>query len=405
MTKVFSFHLMPYLDADIEGYNQNKYDSAWVTYPNKHYDPVKGHQYYNEFLEQLEYADRMGFDAVCVNEHHQNSYGNMPSPNIMAAMLARSTKGKIAILGNATSLHSLPQRVAEEIAMLDVVTGGDRIICGLVRGIGAEYFNFRNVNPNESKDRFYEAHDLILKAWYEDGPIEFHGEYFDVPFLNAWPRPISKQIPIFLPSTGSRDTVKFAARHKYPYIVTVSSLPTIKKIYDDYREQANRFGYTAVQSQLGLNHKIYVAETDAKAWEEFEEHIRFWYKYQINFKGYQAFPPGYIGAEARQFAMEALVNDNIADMSPQEMFDKGYVTVGSPETVKQRLTELQKETGVGVINAFMQIGNMPHWKAMKNIDLFSRYVLKDIQKLGDDTELEQGDTLAGKNKEEVALYY
>ena len=93
-----------------------KYGSAWITLPNSYYDPEKGRQYYHQFFDQLEFADRLGFDGVCVNEHHQTAYGNIPSPNVMAALLARHIKnGKIAIVGNAISLHAIPQRVPKAV--------------------------------------------------------------------------------------------------------------------------------------------------------------------------------------------------------------------------------------------------------------------------------------------------
>ena len=119
----------------------------------------------------------LGWDGICVNEHHQNCYGTMPSPNVMAAMLVRrTTRAKIAILGNGLPLRENPLRIAEEIAMLDVVSGG-RIISGFVRGIGAEYFS-TGVNPTHSRERFYEAADLILRAWTEPGPFAFDGSFY-----------------------------------------------------------------------------------------------------------------------------------------------------------------------------------------------------------------------------------
>ena len=83
----------PYLPADYDG-------PAWVWCPNALYDPKEGHRLYNEYLDLLESSEELGFDGVCVNEHHQNAYGNMPSPNLMAAALARGTKKmKIAVIG------------------------------------------------------------------------------------------------------------------------------------------------------------------------------------------------------------------------------------------------------------------------------------------------------------------
>src|SRR2546428_1707294 len=125
-----------------------------VALPTRHYDPGLGHTLYNQYLDQFEHAERLGWDGLCVNEHHQNCYGTMPSPNVMAAMLVRRTsRAKIAILGNGLPLRDNPLRVAEEIAMLDVVSGG-RVISGFVRVISAEYFSTA-VNPTHSRERFY----------------------------------------------------------------------------------------------------------------------------------------------------------------------------------------------------------------------------------------------------------
>ena len=133
-----------------------------MTAPNSFYDPELGHPLYNRYLDELELADQLGFDGVCVNEHHQTAYGGMPSPNIMAACLARRTKqAKLVILGNVLPLYDHPQRIAEEIAMLDVITKG-RVISGMVVGTGMEYFSYR-INPTHARERFHEAHDLIMK--------------------------------------------------------------------------------------------------------------------------------------------------------------------------------------------------------------------------------------------------
>src|SRR6185437_16583913 len=111
----FAFHLMPWdrLTADFG----DKYESAWTWLPNSLYDPAHGHELYNRYLDELVLADELGFDGVCVNEHHQNAYGTMPSPNIMAATLVRRTsRMKIAMVGNGLPLRDHPLRVAEEVA-------------------------------------------------------------------------------------------------------------------------------------------------------------------------------------------------------------------------------------------------------------------------------------------------
>jgi len=168
--KFYSFHLMPYGALDLD--YVEKHVSASLVLPNSYYDPKIGHELYNRYLDELELADALGFDGVCVNGHHQSAYGLMPTPAVMAGALSRSVKrGKICILGRALPLLSNPLSVAEEYAMLDNITGG-RFIAGFVRGIGVEY-HATGVNPTYSLERFHEAHDLIIRAWTEEGPFPF----------------------------------------------------------------------------------------------------------------------------------------------------------------------------------------------------------------------------------------
>jgi hypothetical protein len=103
------FHLMPYpfLPDDFK----QKYRSVWVDVPSTLYDPEKGHWLYNQYLDQLEFADSLGYDGICVNEHHQNAYGLMPSPNLMGAALTRRTS-KIPARTPSTSPKTSARRVA-----------------------------------------------------------------------------------------------------------------------------------------------------------------------------------------------------------------------------------------------------------------------------------------------------
>src|SRR5438128_9114701 len=158
--KFYFFHLMPWPDLPADFSDKSKHPSAWVTLSNRFYDPEKGHLLYNRYLDELEYAEKLGYDGTCVNEHHQNAYGTMPDPNIMAShIIARTTNIRVGIIGNALPLHANPLRVAESVAMLDVISGG-RVISGFVRGTGMEYHSLR-VNTATSRQRLRDAHAPI----------------------------------------------------------------------------------------------------------------------------------------------------------------------------------------------------------------------------------------------------
>ena len=169
--KSIFFHLMPYRDLPDDF--EERYESVWVTPPNTELcDPAKVAQYYKWNLDELELADQLGFDGLGVNEHHQNAYGFMASPNLMAAALARRTPNNSAILvlGNTLALYSPALRVAEEFAMLDCMTDG-RLAAGFPVGTSMDVNRCYGITPTETRPRFYEAHDLIMKAWTQPGPF------------------------------------------------------------------------------------------------------------------------------------------------------------------------------------------------------------------------------------------
>src|SRR5438093_9539683 len=167
--KFHSFHLMPY--PDLPDDFAEKYRSVWVDVPGHLFDPAVAHAAYNEYLDELEYAAAMGFDGICVNEHHQNAYGLMPSPNLMASALARrAPNAALIVLGNSLALYNPPTRVAEEFAMLDVLSGG-RLVAGFPVGSSMDTNYCYGQIPALLREKYREAHDLIIRAWTDPDPF------------------------------------------------------------------------------------------------------------------------------------------------------------------------------------------------------------------------------------------
>ena len=367
----FMFHLMPYpyLPADFD-----ERESAWVTLPNTTYDPTVGTGLYNRYLDVLEYAEQLGFDGICVNEHHQNAYGTMPSPNLMAAALVRRTeKLKLAIVGNGLPLRDHPLRVAEEVAMLDVISGG-RIISGFVRGIGDEYFSM-SIDPSTSRERYSEAHDLIIKAWTTEGPFRWIGKHYRLNYVNVWPRPLQQpHPPIWIPAFGSTETMSWAAENHYTYLSVFAPSKLLKRWFDGYREGARAAGYEAPRDKIGILLPIYVAETDRQAHAEGRQYVTWLYHKGLKHKFEHLFPPGYMTDHSwGRFLQSGL--GAYSDVSYEDLVAQGYAVVGSPATVRERLAELAEELGFGLVNALLHIGDMPHDHTIRNMELFAREVM------------------------------
>lgn len=358
---------------------EQKWDSAWTWLPNSIYEPQHGGELYNRYLDELIYAEELGFDGVCVNEHHQNAYGTMPSPNLMAAILARQTKRvKIAVVGNALPFYNPPTRVAEEYAMIDCISGG-RLIAGLVVGGGPEYYSF-TINPTFARSMYHEAFDLVLRCWTEPGPFEHYGKHWKLKYVNPWPRPIQQpHPPIWIPGAGSKETIDFVAKRRYSYMgIPYFHIDFFKRNFDSFREACEKYGYQADPSQLGWLLPTYVAETDEQAWAEYEEHL--WYFQRKLLKGLVVLPPGYTSARSIAGINKALSKFLINVKTRKEIEDGVYAVVGSPETVRDKLIHYAKYLGVGNLLSLFQLATLPTDLTRKNMRLFAQQVMPALRK-------------------------
>lgn len=384
----FHYHHMmpwPYLPEDFD----EKYDSSWITLPNALYDPARGHDLYTSYFQEIERADELGWDSVIVPEHHQNASSTIPSPNIMAAVLTQRIKhAKIGVVGNSLPLHSDPLRVAEEIAVLDVISGG-RIISGFVRGIGMEYFNY-NINPILSRERMNEAHDLIIQAWTRPGPFAFQGEHFNYRYVNIWPRPIQQpHPPIWLPGSLSFETIDSAARHHYPYMSVFMPTEQRKMAYDLYRRLAEeKYGYEAPPENLAFCAPIFIAETDDKALKEAEPYVD-WLFNQGFFKVRPQYvsPPGYFSEQSALNMIKSGAGEQLLKKrSIKELVDTGVVIVGSVETVIEKLAYHCDELHAGMIVNITRMGSMSDDMVREQQDRMAKYVMPYFRSESTSTE-------------------
>jgi alkanesulfonate monooxygenase SsuD/methylene tetrahydromethanopterin reductase-like flavin-dependent oxidoreductase (luciferase family) len=369
--KFFNFHLMPYRDIDLDAVARN--GSAWVTLSNRHYDPGKGAELYHDYLDQMELADRLGFDGVCLNEHHQTAYGLMPVPGVLAGALARSIKrAKIAILGRALPLTNNPLTIAEEYAMLDNLSRG-RLIAGFVRGIGAEYHS-SGVNPAFSQERFAEAHDLIVRAWTEPGPFAYSGKHYQFRYVNIWPRPYQEpHPPIWIPSQGSGSTIRWAARMRYTYCQTLSPIAAVARFFQLYRDEADKAGYAASADQLAWSNTIYVGDTDAKAIREARPHLEALVNYLLKMPTEMLLPPGYTDPASIKRVRNVKVTGTT--QSIEDLIAAGVVIIGGPETVRQKLAEYQDLAGFNTSLTKTQFGTLPNDMARANMPAIAEEIL------------------------------
>lgn len=377
------FNLMPwpYLPNDF----REKHRSVWVDIPNTLYDPQKGHFLYHQYMDQLEYAESAGFDGIGVNEHHQNGYGLMPSPNIIAAGLARRTsRAAVAVIGNSLALYNPPIRVAEEFAMLDVISGG-RLLAGFPVGTSMDTNYCYGQIPALTRDKYAEAHELVLRAWQEDEPFAFDGKYNQLRWVNCWPKPIQKpHPPIYIPGGGSVETWDFCLDHDYNYsYLSFTGYLRGKQLLDGYWDRVAKRGKDESPYRAAFAQTICVAETDQEAEKLYAEHVSYFYNRCLHIYGGFADAPGYRTIKTLQANVVNALDEDFQKLFPtltwKQLVDDGYVIAGSPATVRERMEAMIKGLRVGHVFCLIHVGDMPDWKTRYSTQLFAEKVMPHLQ--------------------------
>ena len=381
--EIFWFSEQPYghvTDQDIENY-----DSGRLGFPNTHFDPEKAHVLYNQYHEQYAWADEVNFDGIMSNEHHASYWCMKPSVNLDAAVIAKVTKkARIAILGNVISIND-PVRMAEEIAMLDCYSGG-RVISGFVRGTAVESLQ-SGIDPTENRERFEEAHDLILKCWTEPGPFRYEGKHYHYRAVNPWVLPIQKPHPeVWFPGLYSAESVVWAARHRHPYMNLGSLLEHTAQLREIYIDTAREVGFQPGPEHFGAILKAFVADTDEKA-QEIGRTFLWTENHRQRGPREHNDPPGYQSRDAVRLQMSRAgagggPGGGVGQkMSYEELQEHNSIIVGSPETVIRKLSYVIERLQPGYIHIYGNEGDMPHEDVMRSIELLGKEVIPALHEI------------------------
>ncbi len=367
-------HFMPYSDLPE---NHKDFKSTWVSFPNKYFDPDKGHELYNRYIGELVLADQLGYDAVVVNEHHNTVYSMMATPNIIASSLVAQTKNvRICVWGTPPNFM-MPNRLAEEYATLDVMSKG-RLEVAFPLGTGMEYWS-NPVNPATAREKFRESLKIILQAWSEDGPTTHYGNHYTYRFLNPWPRPYQRpHPPCYIVGTGSPETIDLAAELGFGYASVFVTQARAKELNEQLRERAAHFGHTIRPDQLPLLTFVYVAETQEQAEKEYIPHLqRFFEDFARTVPQYLA-PPGYLSVD--QLKQRAATADKMhGGFDFKAISSSFFISVGTPDKVANDIGEWTVRMKTNHINSVMHVADMPHWKTVKNLTLFAEEVMPRLK--------------------------
>ncbi len=384
--RVFQFTEQPYPDA----WNDHN-GSLRVNLPNRKLDPVHAADLFHRYYDEWQLADELGLD-IMLNEHHATATCMSAAVVIGLSVLSRITKrARLLVLGYPIANRPDPLRAAEELATIDVISRG-RLEMGFVRGVPQEV-PIANLNPVFQSERFWEAHDFIMKALTShDEPFNWESANFQYRQVNVWPRCYQQPHPPVWSTTGSTQTARKLGTYGY-VMATLGTGYDTRRLYDAYRRgfsearggaaaPADRFAY------LGL---VAVGRTEEEARRRGELIASYPRSSSIVFMPFRN-PPGYLSVEdnvrmlkgegkPRSYTKDGRVVE-MATGSVQDLIDAGVLFCGTPDQVYDQIVDFVEHCG-GMGNLLMMghAGPMSHEDTVENLTLFAKEVFPRLKEL------------------------
>jgi alkanesulfonate monooxygenase SsuD/methylene tetrahydromethanopterin reductase-like flavin-dependent oxidoreductase (luciferase family) len=380
-------------------FTEQAYPDAWsspeqslrVSLPNKNCDPVVAHALFKRYQDEFAAADELGFN-IMVNEHHASATCMSASAAVTLAILARITKkARLLSLGMPVANRSDPVRVAEELAMVDVISGG-RLEMGFVRGVPYEAY-LAPSSPVGMSDRLWEAHDLVIKAMTErEGPFRFDGDHFQVRSVNIWPRPYQTPHPPVWITSSSAGSMRKIAEHGYIAACFLAGYK-VGEYFAAYRKAYAASGRgEAGPDRLGYLGLCAIGRDDREIRERAQKMITV---HRVGERVGDAYrnPAGYLTAadnarilRAGARTVERSVTTRggkktlISDCTMEDFIEAGMLFAGTPDQVYQQIIEFSEGVGgIGNIMLMMQGGTLSHRETIDSLELFSKEVLPRLQ--------------------------
>jgi alkanesulfonate monooxygenase SsuD/methylene tetrahydromethanopterin reductase-like flavin-dependent oxidoreductase (luciferase family) len=397
--KVCLFQQAPYRFLP-DGFEDRGVSSAVSTPYGELVEPARLFDSYRWFMDEMLAALRMGFDGVALTEHGQTSYDMVPNPSLPAAVLAHAIRverpdAALIVIGRSLGKTREPLRIAEEYAMLDCLSGG-RLVAGLPTGLSYDANLNNGIPPVETRDRYKEAVELLLRSWTESEPFTWNGRFSQYPLVNSWPRPLQEpHPPIWIPGSGTPGTMHWVLREQFAFVYLgwFGLTMTARRIFDRFWGFADEMGIQRNPYRIGFVQTVMVSETDERAELEYGRHVQNAFR-----QGIGSLPLHYMGLPGYvdPGGVEALLRDpgdlglalELRHATFGRLLEERSVIAGSPATVRDQILDFTKEFRIGNLLVMLQMGGMPHDLTLKNIHLFAEEVLPRLRNVWADEERE-----------------
>jgi alkanesulfonate monooxygenase SsuD/methylene tetrahydromethanopterin reductase-like flavin-dependent oxidoreductase (luciferase family) len=319
-----------------------------------------------EMFEQAAHADALGFDWISFSEHHYAPLLVLtPNPFVFAAAaIQHIRRAKIALFGPILPLHN-PIHVAEEIAMLDVLSGG-RLLLLFLRGVPYELRAF-SVNLDEARAMTQEATLLITRALTDPQPFSWEGTYYRYPTVAVWPGLLQRPHPPLYSTGNSFASATFAASHGHGLALSFAPLSYIAQAIPHYQAEAARYGWEPQRDQVVFRGNLIATETDEEA-----QQLATQLAAMPHLKRPQSAPT----------VAASTGSGNRVSLTAPVLLNQAQFC-GSPQTLVSQMKALS-DLGVGVVDLVVPTGLMSQAQVLHSLELLAREVLPHIHALGGD---------------------
>ena len=332
-------------------------------------------QVFNEVVEEISYAEELGFDSVWLPEHHFATPGLLGNPiTLTAAISQRTRRIKLGIGAIVLPFHH-PLRLAEDTALLDVLSAG-RLLLGAGRGWQVPEFQAFQVPQSDSRAMFLESLEIVRQAWTQDR-FSYDGEFWKFEDVSVFPKPVQKPHPPLYWTVVTPGSYELAGSLGYPIIRSLNfvALNTVQTGTELYAAQLNRAGKTLDDVDMPLTVQVYVAPTDEEAQREAVPNVQWFYRHLAGFlPGAPGRPRPERGYEQYPDAPEA-----VAGAAAENPWEWG-ACYGSPETVLASMQAYSRQTFTNHWLAWMRIGKIEHHKVMHSMELFAKSVMPELKR-------------------------
>lgn len=328
---------------------------------------------YGEILEQVQHAEHLGFSGIWLAEHHGSNYGIAPSPAVLLTAIAQRTS-RIK-LGSGVSVlpFTHPVRIAEEYAMLDVLSGG-RLQFGTGRGYQPREFATFGRDQSQARSLYDESIAVIRGLW-ENETFSFAGEHFAFEDVRLFPRPLQERVPMWV-AAASPESFTLAAANGLQIMTQPSLRQTLDQLRDNL-DAARRIyaehGWSEDELDMPINVVVHLEEDAERAREVAEEHV-VWH-----LDRHRSLAPGAGGTRIAR-GYEAYRALGTLDQQQQELsverLNAAHVSViGDPQMARDYVTTMRDKIGMRHMLCSMRFGGLDHEAVIRSLDLFASEVM------------------------------